>query len=174
MWDKPKELTSYNFRGYELVFSEEGIVDADSVFNLIKTTAEAAEMILTKGQHNDKNWLAMGVGISENYVSIWFGQRADNSPKPTACNPKTSSEDTEQTVAGKNAKYYLIYGSFPNRADAEEAVKRYRKNGLAKCSVIAADGNFRVAIDQFSKLSEAKAAKERYQENYPEAWIYKQ
>lgn len=175
MWDKPKELTSYNFRGYELVFSEEDLVDADSVFNLIKTTPEASEMILTKGLQSDKNWLAFGVGISENYVSLWFGQRPDNSPRPVPCTIKTTgTEDTEAVAKEKQARYYLIYGSFPNKNDAEEAAKRYRNNGLSKVSILKSQGNFRVAIDQYGKLSEAKAARERYKDAYPEVWIYKE
>ena len=174
MWDKPKELTSYNFRGYELVFSEEGIIDADSVFNLLRTTADAANMILCRDLHSDKNWLAMGVGISENYVSIWFGQRKDSAEPPTGCNEKTAATESAMIVSNKAGKYHLIYGSFLNKGDAAEAVKRHKNSGLTQAGILQKDGKFRVSLEQFTSLSDAMKAKERLHDRYPEAWIFKE
>lgn len=183
MWDKPKELTPYNFRGYEMVYSEEGIVDVDSVFRLWRTTEEAADMLLTKNLHSDKKWLALGVGVSENYVSIWFGQRTDPTDKLISCsqlakayNAKREESAKEQTIqlSAKTAQYFIIYGSFNTQADANEAVRRYKKSGLTNVSILQKEGRFRVAIDVHDNLKDAMTAKEKLQNLYPEAWIYKE
>ncbi len=181
MWDKPKELTPYIYRGYEMVFNEEGIVQVDSVFYLWKTAYEAVDMLLSRNQHSDKKWLAMGVGVSENYVSVWFGQRPDPTEKLISCKEamrnnlsNSESESSQQlNISGQTAKYYLIYGSFNTRSDAEEAVKRYKKSGLQQVSILQKDGRFRVAIDAHNNLKDAMKSKERLHDQYPEAWIYK-
>lgn len=179
MWDKPKELTAYTFRGYEIVFSEEGIVLVDSVFRLIKTSPEASSLLLGIDSHSDKKWLALGVGVSENYISIWLGQRNDIAGKPLLCS-EIQNQQTAQaaavsiTASGKAARYYLIYGSFQTQADANEAVKRYKNSGLENVSILRKDGRFRVAIDACDNLKDAMKSKEKYQSLYPEAWIYKE
>jgi len=182
MWDKPKELTPYIYRGYEMVFNEEGIVQVDSVFYIWKTAREAVDMLLSRNQHSDKKWLAMGVGVSENYVSVWFGQRPDPTEKLISCKEamrnnlsNNESESSQQlNISGQTAKYYLIYGSFNTRSDAEEAVKRYKKSGLQQVSILQKDGRFRVAIDAHSNLKDAMKSKEKFHDQYPEAWIYKE
>lgn len=179
MWDKPKELTAYTFRGYEIVFSEEGIVLVDSVFRLIKTSPEASSLLLGIDSHSDKKWLALGVGVSENYISIWLGQRNDIAGKPLLCSEIQNQQNAQAaavsiTASGKAARYYLIYGSFQTQADANEAVKRYKNSGLENVSILRKDGRFRVAIDVCDNLKDAMKSKEKYQSLYPEAWIYKE
>lgn len=179
MWDKPKELTAYTYRGYEIVFSEEGIVLVDSVFRLIKTSPEASNLLLGMDSHSDKKWLALGVGVSENYVSIWLGQRNDLAGKPLSCSEIQNQQTAQATAAsinasGKVARYYLIYGSFQTQTDANEAVKRYKNSGLENVSILRKDGRFRVAIDVCDNLKDAMKSKEKFQSLYPEAWIYKE
>ncbi len=59
MWDKPKELTPYTFRGYELSYFDEGIIAVDKLWELWISTEEVTEMLLTKGKHADKNGLLL-------------------------------------------------------------------------------------------------------------------
>jgi hypothetical protein len=181
MWDKPKELTSYTYRGYELSYFEEGIVNVDSVFKLWNSTPAARDMLLTREDHADKKWLAMGLGLSENYVSVWFGQRADPAGRPNKCdNDKQetfaatfTSERKDITEKSNNAKYYIIYGSFNSKADASEAVRRYKNSGLKNVLILEKEGRFRIAIDVYDNLKDAMNAKDRLSSSYPEAWIFK-
>jgi hypothetical protein len=181
MWDKPKELTSYTYRGYELSYFEEGIVNVDSVFKLWNSTPAARDMLLTREDHADKKWLAMGLGLSENYVSVWFGQRADPAGRPNKCdNDKQEtfaatfkSERKDITEKSNNAKYYIIYGSFNSKADANEAVRRYKNSGLKNVLILEKEGRFRIAIDVYDNLKDAMNAKDRLSSSYPEAWIFK-
>lgn len=181
MWDKPKELTSYNFRGYELSYFEEGIVNVDSVFKLWNSTSAARDMLLTREGHADKKWLAMGLGLSENYISVWFGQRADPAGRPYKCDNEKqetfaasfTNEKKDSTKTSTSTKYYIIYGSFNSRADANEAVRRYKNSGLKNVQILEKEGRFRIAIDVHDNLKDAMNAKEKLSSSYPEAWIFK-
>lgn len=178
MWDKPKELTSYVYRGYELSYYEERIIQVDSLFALWKSTTEASEILLTKGAYRDKKWEAMGLAIGENYACVWFGQRADSKGKPPKCADLAASQQKVNTTnvintAADNSKYYLIYGSFSNRNDADEAVKRYRNNGFKQAMVLEKASKIRVAIGVYDNLKDAMAAKEKLAASFSDAWILK-
>lgn len=55
MWDKPKELTPYPYRGYELVtYFEEG-THVDSIIDLWSDSKEVLDMILTRGNYKKRN-----------------------------------------------------------------------------------------------------------------------
>lgn len=180
MWDKPKELTSYPYRGYEMVYYDESIVQADSIFKLWKSSFETTDMLLSKNHHSDKNWLAMGLAIGENYVSVWFGQRSDAAGAPKKCSVAQSgnftpatTEESKTIAPQKASKYYLIYGSFTTRADANEAIKRYKNSGLPNVSILEKEGRYRIALDKFDNLRDAMTAKEKLSISYPEVWIFK-
>lgn len=181
MWDKPKELTSYPFRGYELVYFDESIVQPDSIFQVWKSSYETIDMFLTRNQHGDKKWLAMGLAIGENYVSLWFGQRNDPVGVPKKCSSleatgfvavKPNQNDEEESL--KTSTYYLIYGSFNTKSDANEAIKRYKNSGLPHVRILEKEGRFRVSLNQFDNLRDAMKAKEELSISYPEIWIYKE
>jgi hypothetical protein len=176
MWDKPKELTPYKFKGYEISYFEEGIVNEDSLFRLWSTTGEVSDMLLSKGIHSDKKWLAIGAGISDNYACIWLGQRADPQGKPAICKKETRSGSPvagKQKTDAKTGKYYLIYGSFSRQIDAEEEVKKYRSAGLRNAQILQNGGKLRVALGMYDSIKEAMAAKEKYKDKYKDAWILK-
>jgi len=182
MWDKPKELTAYPYRGYELVYYDENIIQPDSLFAIFQSSSETMDMFLTKNMFHDKKWAAMGLAIGENYVSIWFGQRNDPAGTPKACREISGMGDTDQTqkdqslpvVNNKPSIYHLIYGSFTTKADADEALRRFKNNGMEKASILAKDGRYRISLEQFNTLRNAMNAKEKLQNLYPEAWIFKE
>jgi hypothetical protein len=182
MWDKPKELTPYTFRGYELSYYEEGIIQVDSLWKLWRTTPEVVDLLLARGIHSDKTWAAFGVGISDNYASLWLGQRADPKGRPRICSEpefafrpplKTSEQRSVGAVQESESasKFYLIYGSFTVAADAEEAMRRFRNAGFRNAQVVKKDNRIRVALDVFPTLREAMFAKERLSASYADAWI---
>ncbi len=173
MWDKPKELTPYKFKGYEISYFEEGIVNVDSLFNIWINTSEVTDMLLSKGIHSDKKWLAIGSGISDNYACIWLGQRADPQGKPVICKKENKPSMADNKTDNKTGKYYLIYGSYSRLNEAEEEVKKYRLSGLKNAQVIQNGDKMRIALGVFDSIKEAMAAKEKYKEKYKDAWILK-
>lgn len=176
-WNKPRELTSYHFRGYEISHYEEGIIQIDSLFLLWSKTWAILDMLLGRNAHSDKRWAVIGLAVSENYVSVWLGQRPDPAGKPNLCNDQQSQglllPDAQAVTSDKSGKYYLIFASFANRPDANEAVRRFRNTGFLNANVLARDGRFRVYINTFSSLKEAMDAQEKLKVQYPDIWILK-
>jgi hypothetical protein len=177
IWGKPKELTSYNFRGYEIVHYEEGIIQVDSMFALWLKTPAVLDMILGRNTHNDKRWAAIGLAVGENYVSVWLGQRADAAGRPKPCengqNINLQISDNQIVIDTKPSKYYLIFASFSNRADANEAVRRFKNTGFPNANVLTRDGRFRVSINTFNDLKTAMEVREKLLADYPDIWILK-
>jgi len=173
MWDKPKELTSYPYRGYELVSYFEDAYTTDSVINLWSDSKEVLNMLLTNGNFNNKKWICMGVGMNEHYVSVWFGQRSDKFKMIRLC-------DNADTITAKLNKqkneqiYYVIFGSYLNTKDAKEAIKRLNKNGYDHAGVLKSKNKVRVYLNKFSTIKEAIYYKQNLPYSYREAWIYKE
>lgn len=180
MWDKPKELASYNYRGYEMVYFEDRIVQVDSAFRLWTESAEVVDFILGKGDHSDKKWAAIGVGVGENYISVWFGQRPDPKNKPGICDIHdipfrvgftdhlVGTEDNQKT-----SRFYLVIGSFNSLTAAQESMKHYKEIGFKNANLLLKDNNIRVTLDVFDSLKEAMAARDKLGETYSDSWILK-
>jgi len=177
IWNKPKELTGYNYRGYEIVHFEEGIIVVDSMFSLWAKTPAVIDMLLGRNHHSDKRWAAMGIAVGENYVSVWLGQRPDPAGKPGRCaseqNLSLQATDIQNTISAKPGKYHLIFASFGNRADATEAVRRFKNTGFPNASILAREGRFRVSINTFNNLKDAMEVREKLLDQYPDIWILK-
>jgi len=175
MWDKPKELTSYPYRGYELVTFFEDKLSVDSVIKLWSSSREVLDMILTQEKYGQKKWICAGVGINEHYVSVWFGQRADKTAKPRVCD-KTAETATAITANASHEKsyYYLIYGSFDNDRDAREALKRLQKKDFPKAGILEKDNRTRIYLGKYVSLKEATYVKQNLPYTYREAWILKE
>lgn len=176
MWDKPKELTKYPFRGYELSYFEEGIIQVDSLFSIWMSSEETKNMLLTNGNFSTKKWETMGLAIGENYASVWFGQRADAAGSPPGCESLTASskKPDDKTSSTKLQKYYLIYGSFTLETDAREAVKRFNNTGFKSAEILSNGDRYRVSLSSFDNLKDAMAAKEKLSASYKDAWILKE
>ncbi|HOI31780.1 MAG: SPOR domain-containing protein [Bacteroidales bacterium] len=174
MWGKPKELTSYPFRGYELSYFQEEVISVDSIFSLWLKNEETRDMLLTTGLQSTKRWETMGIGMSDNYVSVWFGQRADAAGKPKNCEDIRESKIAQGKQKNAAERYYLIYGSFLQEADAKEAIKRYQKNGFKNAVILRTDQRIRIALDVFDNLKEATESKEKLGSTYKDAWILKE
>ncbi len=175
MWDKPKELTAYPYRGYELAGFFEGGLNSDSAMKYWSDNKDALDMILTEGIYGNKKWITMGVAIYKEYVSVWFGQRKDNAGSPKTCD---NEEDIPVLLQDKKEKeeqltYYLIAGSFSDIKDAREALKRFRKSGFEQAGIITGDDLSRVYLGKYQSLKEVMFAKQQLPYTYREAWIFK-
>ncbi len=177
MWSKPKELTPYTYRGYEMVMYFEDKISVDSIIKLWSDSKEMLDMLLTRANFQEKKWICMGMGINEHYVSIWFGQRRDRLPSPSQCTAADTSTIIPVITKNENISerpvYYLIFGSFDNIKDAREALKRIKKGGYEEAGILAKNGRFRLYLLHFDTLKEAMFAKQGLPYTYNEAWILK-
>lgn len=72
MWDKPKEITNYPSKGYEI--AAEGVSTAQDALNLWKSDAPHNDVILNKGIWTNNQWKALGAIIGGGYACAWFGE----------------------------------------------------------------------------------------------------
>lgn len=175
MWDKPKELTPYPYRGYELVTYFEDEFNNDSIISLWSDSRDVLDMILTRGSYEKKNWICGGVSIGNNYVSLWFGQRRDVQKSPILCDDEKRIIDTTTSkVAVTQTKYYyLIFGSFPNIHNAKVALRDISEDGFDNADILEGNNKIRLFLNKYSTLKEAMAAKQQLPFKYREAWILK-
>jgi hypothetical protein len=176
MWDKPKELTPYPYRGYEIAGYFEEEFNADSVIDLWSKEGEAVNILTSDGEYNNKDWVCMGVGMNHNYVSVWLGQRADEAGPPKICADNSIVEVAPVLASDtlKREAYYLIIASFKNLNEAREAVKKYRKEGFENAGTLKSGETTRVFLAQFNDMKEAMQVKSKLPYAYREAWIYKE
>ncbi len=173
MWDKPKQLTSYSYRGYELVTYFEDDFTIDSIINIWSGTREVLDMILTQGNYTSKKWACMGVGINGDYVSIWFGQRNDPQKKPNICDTLILKIENQKATNPTESSFYLIFGSFEDINDAKEALRRVKKNNFPSADILIKDGLNRIYLGKYDNLKAAMHAKQDLPYTYKEAWIFK-
>jgi hypothetical protein len=85
VWDKPKELTSYKGKGYEIVYWENDAAVIDSIIALWKSMDYFNSFLMNTGKWQGKKWNAIGIGIKENYACAWFGELPDPDGEPVIC-----------------------------------------------------------------------------------------
>ncbi len=176
MWDKPKELTSYPYRGYELVMYFEDPLISDSIINIWSGARKVLDMIMTNGDYQPKKWVCMGIGINEHYASVWFGQRNDVVARPPVCDTNTAavyagSKKPADTIS--RGFFYLIFGSFDQMKDAKEALKPIKKNGFPESGILTKDDRYRIYLGKYDNIKTATFAKQGLPDDYKEAWILK-
>jgi hypothetical protein len=171
MWDKPKELTTFPYRGYELALFFEESFNVDTVFQLIISSKPARDMILTDGYYKHKKWICMGASMSRNYVSIWFAQRADKAGKASICSDKGNVTAVENDK--KNSSFYIIVSSFQSAKDAKEGLKRLKHNGYDEAGILKTGTNIRLYIKKTDNLKEAMYYKQNLPYTYNDAWVFK-
>lgn len=75
MWEKPKEITNYPDKGYELAHWESGTVTAKSALASWKSSPLHNDVILNKGMWSNRTWKALGAAHSGSYACTWFGEK---------------------------------------------------------------------------------------------------
>src|SRR5690606_27401776 len=78
MWSKPREITSYKGKGYEISYATTADeVDAASALNTWKGSVGHNKVIINEGSWKNMRWNAIGIGIYKGYAVVWFGQEKD-------------------------------------------------------------------------------------------------
>lgn len=79
MWNKPHQITdgAYNSYGYENAAWNSGTITAASALQGWKNSAGHNEVILNQNSWASHPWRAMGVGVSQHFAVLWFGELTD-------------------------------------------------------------------------------------------------
>jgi len=77
VWDKPRELTRYPAKAYEIVYWQNTPLVTDTIIMVWKTEEYFNSFLLNSGKWLGKRWNAIGIAVNDNYACAWFGQVAD-------------------------------------------------------------------------------------------------
>ena len=89
MWLKPTEITRgiYTSYGFEIAAGGRGwTATAEGALTLWTKSSAHNAVILEEGVWAGYNWPAMGIGIYEGYVVVWFARMSDPAGIIPACN----------------------------------------------------------------------------------------
>ena len=88
--------------------------------------------------------------------------------------PAQSSQETKLAAVQSGKKYYVIIGSFPNEAQANQFIKQVDKQKYAQVGKVMRGYKYRVYAAQYSE----RAAAEKYldqvrkDKRYQDAWLF--
>jgi len=198
VWDKPKELSPYNSKAYEIVYWENNQVNIDSILPFWQSIDYFNSFLVNGGKWQGKTWMAIGVGIYENYASVWFGEIADQAGEPWICGQEPlkkaiteqSSPDSQEITkpsvenqqiqkvtspqTGIPGSYYIIVMSQQPSEKSNRFLQELLSNGYKDAKVIVKDNKVRVSIMDVKDKGAADSALRVVRETYRDAWIYKE
>ncbi len=177
--EKPSELTNYTGEGHELAYWEFGNASADSVFRLWNELDQTRNFLLNQEKWNSYKWKAIGIGIYNGYASVWLGEAIDKSGNPLICdNNGKLTKETAKTMNGiavidsKQNRFYLIFGSYSTLTDTQKEAGKYIKKGFPNVKIVKGkNNNYRISINDFPSLIDAKNGKSTLGEKYKSVWI---
>lgn len=100
-----------------------------------------------------------------------------NATKPTTSTEQKIEQGLQQSAQTANrtnttdAKFYLIVGSFKERANADKLQAEMTTNGLNAVVVERSNGSFIVSLGTYATRDQANAAKQQHADRFPAAWV---
>jgi hypothetical protein len=200
VWDKPRELTRYPSKAFEIVYWENNPLEEDTVFMVWKSEVYFRTFLLNSGKWQGKSWNAIGIAVFENYACAWFGEAADPEGEATLCGMKNTGKESgtpppssavkrAKTEPLKNdsspalktigrdslpARYYIIVRTNLPRDAAEKLAGSLRNGAYPGAKVLDADGKIRVSVfDTQDKPAATAKLREVKQSVYKDAWLLK-
>ena len=201
VWDKPKELTGYKGKGYEIIYWENGEVNIDSIIPFWNTIDYFNSFLLNTGKWQDKKWMAIGVGIYQNYAAAWFGDVSEQ-PDSGAVSKPAEIKILNDTVKPKTVKekkaieikkevkpvvkapvveqsepdgkrFKIIISSQQPREKSQKLASEMISKGYPDAKVLKSGDKIRVSIAEFSSKSQADSALREIKKTFIDAWILK-
>ena len=177
---KPRELTAYKAKAWEIVYEGGEKALAMDAFDLWKEIGLTRAYILNQGKWA-KPWKAMGIGFYDNYACVWFGEGDDGEKLYLSCGPEAKDLNRAPEAAAQEAivittqtsAYHIIAGSLNSLEKANQEVTRMRGIGYPNSSIIPSGHNFRISIASFPSEAEAQQSLLKIKEILPDAWVLK-
>ncbi len=73
MWDKPRELTSYQGDGYEILFYHSANATPSAAMNGWKNSKSHDPLLVNANQWDQLKWNAIGIAVNQHWAAVWFG-----------------------------------------------------------------------------------------------------
>lgn len=195
VWDKPKELSDYPGKGFEIVYWENSNVIIDSVVVFWKSFDYFNGFLMNTGKWEGRQWNAIGIGICQNYAAVWFGEVADPAGIPYVCGQKSSVPNADSSLkkppqstplptgvtqqpTGKigsgGGPYFIIIKSLLPMKEAEKIVQQLLAKGYIQSKVLQNGSQVRVSIFDTPDHDEALRLLREAKTLYKDAWLLKQ
>lgn len=177
---KPKELTAYKAKAWEIVYEGGEKARAMDAFDLWKDIGLTRDYILNTGKWM-KAWKAIGIGFYGDYASVWFGEGDDPEKDYLTCGPEpknlnhifSEAKPVIKAISSKISAFHIIAGSLNSLEKANQEVARLRAQGYPNATIIPSGNNFRVSIASFPTEAEAQHTLNKTKETLPDAWLLK-
>ena len=85
MWNKPKELTTYQGYGFEIACGGTGELSPEAALKCWQGSEHHNDVILNKSIWKDYTWGAIGISMYGSYAVVWFGKEKDDAGEPEIC-----------------------------------------------------------------------------------------
>jgi hypothetical protein len=195
VWDKPKELTGYKGKAYEIIYWENNAVNIDSIIPFWNSIDYFSSFLLNTGKWQEKKWMAIGIGIYENYAAAWFGEvseKEETEPATALLLPvvektvpvravekkhKVKSDTTapvSKSVEPAPGIYYIIVSSQQPREKSNKLADELIAKGYPDAKVLAKENKVRVSIVELSTKPQADSALREIKKRFKDAWILKE
>lgn len=203
VWDKPKELTRYPGKGYEIIYWENNPASIDSIMSFWKSESYFNGFLLNRGKWLNKKWKAIGIAIYENYASVWFGEAVDPEGNVVVCGDEQKAQISDSPVAivkkvaeiehvkstdpgsessrnssvdslgVKKSQYYIIVKSRLPFDVAEKTVKTLAVQGYPNAKILEKDGKARISVYESSDRIDVMAKLKEVKRKFKDAWMLK-
>ncbi len=77
MWNKPRELTSYDGIGYEIGYRFSAGVRTSRVLDTWRGSPVHDAVLRNSGTWSKRTWRAVGIAVHGDYAIAWFGEEID-------------------------------------------------------------------------------------------------
>jgi hypothetical protein len=202
VWDKPREITKYPAKAYEIVYWENTQMVEDSIMMVWKTEEYFNSFLLNSGKWEGQNWNAIGISIFESYVCAWFGTANDpegpayvcgtkieqpaskDSVKPAPVNKKPAAQqvspgkmdpitDSTSVPPTQSGSWYIIVKTNLSPESAAKLAEELRIQDYPDARVFETNGKIRVSV--FGPSDKATATKKLrdVKLRYKDAWLLK-
>ena len=168
MWDKPKEITGYEGKAYEVIYN--GGSEPKRIMELWKGSSFYSDILKNSGRYADKDWAAVGIGQYKNVTVVWFGEIEDEDKDVQSCSgaePEydlkngTLSTSTQVADNGNNDVTTLTGDDENTDADA----------GSTSSNTGLESGKFYLIYGSYSTQEYADAAVRQLSGQFPQARV---
>ncbi len=114
------------------------------------------------------------VTASAGKSSIDYAIEASTDKRNALFYNETPAKITNRHISAQKSTYYIIGGSFKDRANANEYVAKYKKAGFSDAKIIESETLFRVSLCSFDDKVVAlhELRRIRAKEQYSNLWLY--
>ena len=176
VWDKPRELSGYPDKGFEIVYWENSAVVIDSVIAFWRSFDYFNSFLMNTEKWKEREWKAIGIGICQNFAAAWFGEVADPEGVPYICGQKPPDPTAERSVqaVSVSGRYYIIVKSQLSLKDTEKVVQQLLSKDYRQAKVLQEGKKIRVSMFDTDNREEALRLLKKAKTIYKDAWLFKQ